>query len=92
MAMRATASHDIRAEGLRVPRSEALVAPLSTMREGQQRMTVAMAQRRSWGGLGYHLRRMAKEVAQGAMRICGAHAYVAATRSSGSSATWSAPT
>ncbi len=164
MGMRATASHDIRVEGLHVPRAEALIAPLSTMREGQERITVAMAQRRSWGALGilgiwlglaqsafertleyvglrhgylsgtsalpgvgyradeawaqmgvgamdhwlgtgrvvlydrvrsldepceslplftremvrtvYHLRRMSEEVAQGAMRVCGAHAYV----------------
>jgi alkylation response protein AidB-like acyl-CoA dehydrogenase len=164
MGMRATASHDIRVEGLRVPRVEALIAPLSAMREGQQRITVPMAQRRSFGALGilgiwlglaqaafertleyvarrhgylsgsgtlpgvgyrsdeawaqmglgaldhwlgtgrivlydmvrrldepaeslqaftrdlvrtvFHLRRMAEEVAQGAMRICGAHAYV----------------
>jgi alkylation response protein AidB-like acyl-CoA dehydrogenase len=167
MGLRGTASHDLRAEGLRVPRTEALIAPLSMMREGQERMTVEAAQRRSWGALGilgiwlglaqsafdlvldyvgrrhgylsgtstvgvqvgyradeawaqigigeldhwlgtgrtvlydtvrrvdherfedlasltrhmvrtvYHLRRMSEEVAQGAMKICGAHAYVA---------------
>jgi alkylation response protein AidB-like acyl-CoA dehydrogenase len=166
MGMRGTASHDVRAEGLRVPKSEALVLPLSLMREGQERITVELARRRSWGALGilgiwvglsqaafdhtlayvqkrhgylsgtsalatnvgfradeawaqsaigamdhwlgtgrillydtvarldgrfddlqaltrhlvrtvYHLRRMSEEVAQGAMKTCGAHAYVA---------------
>jgi alkylation response protein AidB-like acyl-CoA dehydrogenase len=52
MGMRATASHDIRAEGLVIPKSEAFIAPAEMMRDGQEQMTVEMTQRRSWGALG----------------------------------------
>ena len=39
----------------------------------------------------YHLRRMSEEVAQGSMKVCGAHAYVRASRWSASSVTsWAA--
>lgn len=52
MGMRGTASHDIRCEGVVVPKSEAFLAPASLMREGQTRMTVERSQQRSWGALG----------------------------------------
>jgi alkylation response protein AidB-like acyl-CoA dehydrogenase len=52
MGMRATASHDIECVGLRVPKSEALVAPLSLVRMVQAAQSVEVLQRRSWGALG----------------------------------------
>ena len=52
MGMRATASHDIECEGLEIPRSEAFVAPLSLLREGQRSLGVDAMKLRSWGALG----------------------------------------
>ena len=51
MGLRGTASHDIRCEGLVVPKSEALIVPLGMLRMLEQMQTVEMAQRRSWGAL-----------------------------------------
>lgn len=169
MGLRGTASHDVLIEGLRVPKSEALIIPLAlvqTVRDMQASQTTPESQNRTRGALGilaiwlglsqaafdftveyvgqrrgylagaasplgptpgfrseqawaqygignmehwletgrivlydlirrlddpfpsaqefvrclvrtvYHLRRMSEEVAQGAMRVCGAHAYV----------------
>jgi alkylation response protein AidB-like acyl-CoA dehydrogenase len=168
MGLRGTASHDIVAEGVRIPKSEALVIPAPMLRmvlEAQGQVTSPVTQNRVKGGLGilaiwlglsqaafdftidyvkqrhgylagpmvtgvnpgfrsqeawaqfgigemehwletgrivlydmvrrlndpfdgpqdflrtvvrtvYHLRRMSEEVAQGSMRVCGAHAYV----------------
>jgi alkylation response protein AidB-like acyl-CoA dehydrogenase len=52
MGMRATASHDIECHGLEIPRSEAFVAPLSLLREGQRSLGVDAMKVRSWGALG----------------------------------------
>ncbi len=165
MGLRGTASHDLEAQDMRIPKTDVFMVPLSLARMAQQNMPLEAIQRRSWGGLGilgiwlglaqaafdftiayveerygylagtgqiggnvgfradeswaqmgignmehwletgrvilydtvrrldepfestqaftrhlvrtvYHLRRMAEEVAMGAMKTCGAHAYV----------------
>jgi alkylation response protein AidB-like acyl-CoA dehydrogenase len=52
MGMRATASHDIECDGLVVPISQAWIAPVKLLREGQRQQTVPMLQGRSFGAIG----------------------------------------
>jgi alkylation response protein AidB-like acyl-CoA dehydrogenase len=52
MGMRATASHDIECDGLVIPTSEAWIAPVKLLREGQRQQTVPMLAQRSCGALG----------------------------------------
>ena len=52
MGLRATASHDIVLEDLRIPRSDCFVVPLSLLRMGEQMIPQLQWQRRAYPGLG----------------------------------------
>ena len=52
MGLRATASHDISAAGLQMPRSDALVVPVALLRAAEQMQTQQQWQRRAYPALG----------------------------------------
>ena len=52
MGLRATASHDLVIEDLRVPRTQCFVVPLSLLRMGEQMIPQLLWQRRAYPGLG----------------------------------------
>lgn len=52
MGLRATASHDISLENLRMPRSDALIVPLALLRAAEQMQTQQQWQRRAYVALG----------------------------------------
>ena len=52
MGLRATASHDISLENLRMPRADALIVPLALLRAAEQMQTQQQWQRRAYPALG----------------------------------------
>ncbi|HJN93175.1 MAG TPA: acyl-CoA dehydrogenase family protein, partial [Dehalococcoidia bacterium] len=49
MGLRGTASHDLEAQDMRIPKTDVFMVPLSLARMAQQNMPLEAIQRRSWG-------------------------------------------